>query len=83
MLIIVEGKEIETKEITQIKDIEGKYHGFVIYLIGERSINISRSQIYETNNYERSNINDSYRALRGKVEEKWNQDKTDFIILNL
>lgn len=83
MLIIVKGKEIETKEIIQITESERGTVGFTIQLLGSRFINIVEPSSYDSgSNYlmQRTRV---YRELREKVEEKWNEDKTDFIILNL
>ena len=83
MKIIVQGKEIETKEITQITESPRRHHGFTIHLAGEKSVFIGEEEEYNMSNHEKGNINDRYHNLRKRVEEKWNEDKTEFVILNL
>lgn len=83
MKIYVNHKEIETKEIVQITDAESKFHGFVIHLIQDEKIKIQEPELYNDYPQEKRNKNDRYRALRKKVEEQWEKDKTEFIILNL
>lgn len=83
MVIIVEGHEIETKEITQIKEAGHREHGFVIHLIGGKKVNITERENYDAYHSELARINDRYRKLREKVEEYWNKDKTEYIVLNL
>ena len=81
MKIYVEGKEIETKEIIQIRDVKLVHNGFIICLTEERFINISES--CKMGYKENESIKQKYNALKEKVIEKWNEDKTDFIVLNL
>ena len=76
MIIYVQGIGIETKDIFQIVDIENKY-GFVIHLIEDRTIEISES----INGFEEIKL--KYDTLKQKVIEKWNEDKIDYIVLNL
>ena len=80
MLIIVQGSEIETKDIIQIKESQGETVGFTIQLLGSRFIHIIEGRSHRNEIVERTRV---YRELREKVEEKWNEDKTDFILLNL
>ena len=83
MKIIVEGHEIETKEITSIEEAGWRRHGFIITLIGNRKIDISIPEKYDMRPSECRIINDRYRRLRNKVEEMWEKDKTDVPIFNL
>lgn len=83
MKIYVQSIEIETKEILFIKEAESGKHGFVIYLTGDRKINITESEMYNDYPGEKRNKNDRYRQLRKKVEEEWEKDKIDHIVLNL
>lgn len=82
MKIYVEGKEIETKEIIQIRDA-GECYGFVIYLTGGRLLNIIQGKDHRITSEENEIIKQKHNALKDKVIEKWNEDKTDFIVLNL
>ena len=81
MIIYVQGIGIETKDIFQIVDIENKY-GFVIHLIEDRTIEISESKFYQDENHIKETLL-KYDTLKQKVIEKWNEDKIDYIVLNL
>jgi len=83
MKIIVEGHEIETREIVKIEEAGGRRHGFVIHLIGPKTIDLTIPEEYESYSYELANINDRYRKLRNEVIEYWEKDKTDIPVLNL
>ncbi len=83
MKIYVQHKEVETKEIVQITEAGRRKHGFIIHLIGEIQVNITEEEEYNMYDREKASINDRYRALRKKVEDEWNKDKTEFVILNL
>lgn len=82
MIIYVQGIGIETKDIFQIVDIENKY-GFVIHLIEDRTVEISESKDYRDSRYEMESLNNKYDTLKQKIIEKWNEDKIDYIVLNL
>ena len=81
MKIYVEGREIETKDIVQIRDVKPVYNGFIVCLTGERFVHLSES--CKMGYKENESIKQKYNALKEKVIEKWNEDKTDFIVLNL
>lgn len=83
MIIIVQNKEIETKDIIQIKEPSGKFHGFEIYLTNDRIIPIIEVEKHDMYNSQKANINDRYSKLKERVIEEWNKDKTEFIVLNL
>lgn len=79
MEIIVENHKIETKEITDIEEAGHRMHGFIIHLIGCKSVHITKPQHYYMSDYDCAQINDRYRKLRESVRSKWEEDK---IIIN-
>jgi len=83
MKIVVENKLIETKEIVSIEESGRKKHGLVINLIDGSQIKIEQDEVYDIMPSECGRINDRYRALREKVKEYWEKDKTDIPILKL
>ena len=91
MKIIVQGHEIETKEIYRIVDIEyykkmfmNRDAGFIIERIGGKpSITIGERIPYESSGYDIRRIRERWERLRKEVESKWNEDKIEIPILNL
>lgn len=81
--IIVEGYEIETKEIVKITDAGHRRCGFIIHLIGPRKLTIDEPEPYDAMPSFVANINDRYRRLRIKIQEEWDKDKTDIKTFNL
>lgn len=83
MKIIVEGYEIETREITHITEAGRRRCGFIIHLTGNKSITIDQKEPYDAYPSEVAQINDKYRELRKKVVKEWEKDKADHIVLCL
>lgn len=83
MKIVVENKLIETKEIVNIEESGRRKHGFIIHLIDGTKVKIEQDEVYDMMPSECGRINDRYRALREKVVEYWEKDRTDIPILKL
>ena len=83
MKILVEGIEIETKEILDIQEVTGRQFGFIIYLANERKIRITEDMAYESTISERRHINNKYKRLKNEVISKWKEDKIDIPVFNL
>ena len=83
MKILVEGIEIETKEIADIQEVKGRKFGFVIYLSNDRKIRITEDMAYESTISERRYINNKYKRLKEQVVAKWKEDKIDVPVFNL
>ena len=83
MLIYVEGFEIETKEIISIESAGWRKCGFTIKLTNDRELFIGEKEPYDAYPHEVAFINNRYRVLRNKIEEQWNKDKIEHVVLNL
>ena len=83
MIIYIQGKEVETRHILKISEAGFRRHGFEIHLIDGKIVSITEKQNYDSTNLTLAGINDRYRALREKVEEKWKEDKVDYTSLYL
>lgn len=83
MKIIVEGTEIETRDIIMIKEAGWRMHGFIIQLTEDREIHVTQKEVYDTTIDEACAINDMYRALKEKVREQWIKDKNDIPTFSL
>ena len=83
MKILVEGIEIETKEIADIQEVTGRQFGFIIYLVNDRKIRITEDMAYESTISERRYINNKYKRLKEQVVAKWEEDKIDIPVFNL
>lgn len=83
MKIYVNNIEIETKDILQITDAGNNFHGFVINLMQDKKVIIQEPRSRDDSSEQKKDKNERYRALRKKVEQEWQKDKTEFIILNL
>ena len=83
MIIYVEGNEIETKEIISIKNAGWRRCGFTIYLTNNRKLVLEEKEPYDAYPSEVARINDRYRRLRKDIEEQWNKDKCDHVVLSL
>jgi hypothetical protein len=83
MLIVVQNNEIETKDIKAIVDTTYDKHGFVILLLGNQSIEITKNRDKSLTNEERRNIDDRFDNLRIKVEREWRKDMTEVPLLNI
>lgn len=83
MLIVVEGKEVETKDIVRIVDAGWRMLGFVIQLTGDREVRFLEHEKYDSYPSEVAAISHRYRELRRKVEEYWEKDKNDIPCLSL
>ena len=83
MKILVEGIEIETKEIVDIQEVTGRQFGFVVYLSNDRKIRITEDMAYESTISERRCINNKYKRLKEQVVAKWEEDKIDIPVFNL
>jgi hypothetical protein len=83
MKIIVEGHEIETRDIVDIVEAGRRMHGFIIYLTENRQLHITEKQQYDMTPYECCHINNRYRELREKVYKKWQEDKSDIPVFKL
>ena len=83
MKILVEGIEIETKEIADIQEVTGRQFGFIIYLANDRKIRITEDMAYESTTSERRYINNKYKRLKEQVISKWKEDKIDVPVFNL
>lgn len=83
MVIIVEGHLIETKEIWDVVEMDIRYHGFMIKLLGPKEIIIGEKQVFENDTMTKRGKNDRYRKLRESVIELWQKDKADIPVLKL
>jgi hypothetical protein len=78
MEILVEGHKIDTKDIWKIEDIgSSRVAGFVIHLIGGKTLQVSKSISYYSTPYDIREANAPYDRLRKAIEDKWEQDKND------
>lgn len=88
---IIQGHEIETREIYRILYIEhykrmfmNRNAGFIIERIGGKlSITIGERIPYETSGWDIRCIRERWDRLRKEVEAKWNEDKIEIPIFNL
>ncbi len=82
-IIIVNGHEIETKNITKIIEAGWRKCGFEIHMIGPKIIKIQEDEPWDASISKVQEINNKYRRLRQKIESEWEKDKTQKKILNL
>lgn len=84
MNIIVQGSQIDTKDIWDIELLNNSREICVIIkLIDKDNIHIGRSIDYETHSYEMNGIKKPYERLYNEVKEKWESDKTELEIFKL
>lgn len=83
MKIYVTGIEVETKDIINITEAGFRTHGFIIHLIGNQTIDITKPQNYDMSTNACASINDKYAVLKDKVKAEWEKDKLNHIVLDL
>ena len=83
MQIIVGTHKIETKEIASIQDAGFRTHGFIINIIGGKSIHFTIKEDYDSSPNQIRDIDRRYERLRNEVQNKWDEDKTDITIFTL
>lgn len=84
MKIIIQGREIDTKEIWDIKlKTESRYVKLIIKITDKPNIEIGRNIVYETYPSEFREIYAPYERLYKEIKEKWEADKADIPIFKL
>jgi hypothetical protein len=83
MRIIVDGREIETKDIVDIIESGDGKHGFTIQLRENKEERFEINKKYDSTYMYCREINDRYRRLRDQIYEKWQEDKIDIPVFKL
>ena len=85
MIILINGKLVETKDIADIVDIEAdkttflnREAGFrIIFINGIPNLDFKENIPYESSPRQISEIKNKWKVLMDKVIKKWHSDKTE------
>lgn len=84
MKIIVEGHEIDTLDIWDIKHIENTREVWVIVCVKDKpDVKIGRRIPYETYSHEFQEYWRPYKKLYKKLKEQWESDKNQIPVFKL